>query len=576
MHSERSHSLRTHPGRFSHPLLRLAAQSGSTPETFRQFNRFLRRALNESLVVEERIQNARQVMMELPHLGLPRDVASAFLLEWLKDLTSDIHHPLLQHALALEELVATNLTLLPACWGRRTRGHDDYSVPHLQDLDTRDRRPTGAHDQAFSAWNTGFDLVQEAVQIRSYLNWNAEECCSAVRIIALSCAISPSSGAMVSASARLRRLEGVGLGLWEVIGERMEALDDHLIACPPFWDGSVQSSLLLHLRGQLRAETLMANDRSKGDVHLERTLDNTTIAAEPGWLRVVTAPIPPGSNSEDKGVLQCYATLREPQPLAQLPTLGELTKIFGQLDREYPWAATVVDEVRRTLITRSLFGVQEMALAPVLLVGPPGSGKSRFVRRVAELLQLPYMPLSIGGVHDSKVLTGTARGWSGGEPSPILKFLVSHRMASAMVLLDEIDKVNSSFSNAPPVSSVLLGMLEPETARRWRDNFLQTTCDLSHVSFWATANSLERVPRALLSRFTILYMPEPRECDRQNLVESIVEDIAREWRLPPHVLPVPPALMSTKSGRSGRELRRAVLDYLHEWALTHRSADRMH
>jgi MoxR-like ATPase len=154
--------------------------------------------------------------------------------------------------------------------------------------------------------------------------------------------------------------------------------------------------------------------------------------------------------------------------------------------------------------------------------------------------------------------------------------MLQHRTASGMILLDEIDKVGASNQSSAPATSVLLGLLEPETASRWYDTFLQTTCDFSRLSFWATANSLKSLPAPLLSRFTVLYMPEPRQEDMKALVQGITDDIAREWRLPLGALPLPPSLMYEGVRLNARELRRLILRFLSDWAEKNRSPARLH
>jgi hypothetical protein len=275
-------------------------------------------------------------------------------------------------------------------------------------------------------------------------------------------------------------------------------------------------------------------------------------------------------------MLRIYKPLLLPQPVAAMPAHHEIETLLETMSHEFPWAPNVVNELGSMMRARSLFGVRELCLAPVLIVGYPGSGKSRFVRRLAEHLKLPYLPLALGGRTDSKLLSGTSRGWAGGEPTPLLRLMLQHKSASGMVLLDEIDKVGETSSNSAPAASLLLGFLEPETAARWHDGFLQTTCNFTRLTFWATANSLKSMPAALLSRFTVIYMPAPRPEDMAVLVQGITDDISREWRLPLGVLPLAPKSMYEGARLNARELRRLVMHFLSEWAQEHRRPERLH
>lgn len=466
MRSEIGHTPARQWTRFRHPLLRIAAQCGDTPKAFRDFHLMLRRSLDEQLPEHQRIASARSVLRHLPHLGLGEGPTSEFLLEWLEVATTGLHEPGLQHALALASLSANGVKLSPSRWADSSKGDDEFSPPYLDAIGAGTQRLM-AHrtGTAYKAWQDGLQMVQQSVDEGLHHHWDGEQCCTGVRLIALCSSIRPAEGPMEPAVARLNYLAGIGMGLWEALRSRMRDLDESAIVCPELWDGSVQKTLLLHLRGQARTDQL---NGSTGDTAGVGVCGSERMSATAGEtvLQVITSAIPRGSNLEDRDVLRSYEVLREPQPVHLLPDYRQLEVVFEQLAREYPWAPEAVSSIRQSLVTRSLFGVRELALDPVLLIGPPGGGKSRLARRLAELLQVPYLPFALGGAHDSKVLTGTSRGWSGGEPASILKFLMNRRTASAMVLLDELDKVSTVNSDAAPLSSVLLGMLEQETAAR--------------------------------------------------------------------------------------------------------------
>jgi len=70
----------------------------------------------------------------------------------------------------------------------------------------------------------------------------------------------------------------------------------------------------------------------------------------------------------------------------------------------------------------------------------PGCGKSRLVRRLAEELALPRLDLCLGGSSDTKMLGGTSRGWSSSKRGDLAALLATHQSASALVILDELDR----------------------------------------------------------------------------------------------------------------------------------------
>lgn len=275
--------------------------------------------------------------------------------------------------------------------------------------------------------------------------------------------------------------------------------------------------------------------------------------------QLIADPIPAMSNREDRLMLAAYEGLRYSLPLALLPEVAELEERLTQLHAEFPWATRAIEAVAGELRARRRLGAVSVAWAPVLLVGPPGTGKTRLARRLAEVVGLPFLPLGVGGSTDSRMLTGTSRGWASGEPSPILRLLRDRCSAQAVVLLDELDKCHQGrASNAAPVQAALLGLLEPESSRRWIDSYLQVPCDLSKLLYIATANRLGTIDPALLSRLRPVLVPTPERRHYPGIVEQVVRDIADDWGLPHAVMPALDVSAISRAAGSVRELVRLV------------------
>ena len=183
--------------------------------------------------------------------------------------------------------------------------------------------------------------------------------------------------------------------------------------------------------------------------------------------------------------------------------------------------------------------------------------------------------IGLAGMSDIRSLTGTARGWSTGQPSVLLEPLLNNKSASGLVLLDEIEKAVDGGSKTPAAIDFLLGLLEPENARSWFDSFLQTECDLSRLVFIAAANSLAGLSAPLLSRLTVLDFGRPTPEDVRGVIPFALQDIAKDWELPKDVFDavVPPVDVDVPNMR---DLKVWLTWYLAQWADVHLQTGQQH
>jgi ATP-dependent Lon protease len=246
-------------------------------------------------------------------------------------------------------------------------------------------------------------------------------------------------------------------------------------------------------------------------------------------------------------------------PLVQVPPLHE---VRNALVFEFPYAVDVIDFALADLVGRVT-----IHLRPLLLVGDPGGGKSRFARRLGETLGVSIWREDASR-SDGAVFGGTDRRWYSAEPCHAFLAIAQGKIANPLVLIDEIEKAGTR-SDYGRLWDCLLGFLEPETNARYPDPALQTTLDLSQVSYVATANSLDPLPSPIRDRFRVARFRKPTADDLDALLPAVMADLARERGLDQSW--VPPldglercAVAQHWRGGSVRRLRRIVEAILRE------------
>ncbi|EKO63060.1 endopeptidase La [Leptospira kirschneri] len=261
------------------------------------------------------------------------------------------------------------------------------------------------------------------------------------------------------------------------------------------------------LREQLKAiqnELGIKDDKfeKKYEKFLER-LKN--LNADPEVIEEVTRELDKFSyadpNTGDYNVIRNYLDILESLPWEPAPVREiDLEKAKKTLDKDHYKLEDVKDRILEFLAVKKLKNDEKGTI--LLLVGPPGVGKTSIARSIAEAMGRKFFRFSVGGMRDEAEIKGHRRTYIGSMPGKIISALRITKERDCVILLDEIDKLSIGIQGDP--ASALLEVLDPEQNKNFRDHYLDLPFDISNVFFIATANTLDSISRILLDRMEII------------------------------------------------------------------------
>ena len=265
-----------------------------------------------------------------------------------------------------------------------------------------------------------------------------------------------------------------------------------------------------------------------------------------------------GTKDNPTPAMKMLTRAEENDGMRSLPDANRAAKQVAALADRFENLAEPIEYLSMMLALAARQPAKEFRIPPLLLLGPPGIGKTYFAQSLAEALgkDVPWRRFSAGQAQSGFQLAGVDSGWSNTSPGLVFDMLVSSSWATGILVIDEVDKLGRDQSH--PVLPTILDLLADTTAASFEDQSLHLKFDASRLLVIATANEGDRIDSALQSRMQTYEVPMPGVEQRRRIVEAEWAGMARRPRLRIRLDPASVREAAERVDLDLRSLHRAV------------------
>ena len=212
------------------------------------------------------------------------------------------------------------------------------------------------------------------------------------------------------------------------------------------------------------------------------------------------------------------------KPFSEIPM--NYTDSLKSLYERFPHFSQVIDFISERLALSSCGSSgKPIRIAPMLLRGSPGTGKTYFAQELAKYLNLHFIEKDLSITSEAFVIAGMDSGWKNSKPGIVFNTIVQGPTANPLICLNEIDKCSSGDSRNSPLTT-LHWLLEPTSSNKFQDEFIPLDIRADNIIWIATAND-GHIPDPILSRLEVFDIQKPTQEQCKAIAQSVWQSLCQ-------------------------------------------------